>query len=271
MLSSKNVLVWGSLGLGALLILVSFYLNDSKEITLSPTQTLARVEPLIGSSYLFRASGAEKEKLAQKTSMGHLDSIETSDLGEVRLYFESLDRVRVFEHSLITLERIHDEKGSHTLLILKRGQIQIENYGQENDLMIAKNGQHIPAIEYHKSSLGETPVLNPEPSRLSSEKPLANTSTPGLTEAEVQNTLSLQRSSFLKCYAKLLQKSPEAKGDCTLTFNVENSGKLSAIQMTSHKLTDPDFKNCLIEVLSRIEFREFKGPALSTYFPLKFE
>jgi hypothetical protein len=93
----------------------------------------------------------------------------------------------------------------------------------------------------------------------------------GLTEKEIQETMNSHRTSFLKCYSGLLQKDAQAKGEATLTFTVENSGKLSAVEVTSSNLQQDDFKKCLIEVMNRVEFRPFDGSPISTLFPLKFE
>lgn len=266
--SRKNLLIWGFLAVGILLIGLSFYLSRTNSTPLSPTLTLARAEPLTGEAAVFRNGMAVKEPLKRKISLGHFDSIETRDLGEVRLDFESAYRVRVKEHSLVTLERVEDQDGFHTVLILKRGQIQIENYGREGDLFIAKNGERISATDYQESPLSRAPVTEAEPSPGWTSPVKEGT---GLTEREIQETMNSHRTSFLKCYSGLLQKDAQAKGEATLTFTVENSGKLSAVEVTSSNLQQDDFKKCLIEVMNRVEFRPFEGSPISTLFPLKFE
>jgi hypothetical protein len=266
--SRKNLLVWGSLVVGVVLILFSFYLGRTVSVPLSPTLTLARAEPLTGEASVLRHGMTAKETLKRKISLGHFDSIETRDLGEVRLDFETAYRVRVKEHSLITLERVEDQDGFHTVLILKRGQIQVENYGREGDLFIAKNGERISATDYQESPLAQAQVTEAEPS---SEWTSPAPEGTGLTEKEVQETMTSHRTSFLKCYSGLLQKDAQAKGQATLTFTVENSGKLKSVEVTSSDFQQEDFKKCLIEVMNRVEFRPFDGSPISTLFPLKFE
>jgi hypothetical protein len=92
-----------------------------------------------------------------------------------------------------------------------------------------------------------------------------------LTEDEISGVMASHRSSFFKCYTQLLQKEPQAKGETTLSFTIDNSGKLMTYDMTSAKLQRPEFKKCLLDVMSRVTFRPFQGQPVSTLFPIKFE
>jgi hypothetical protein len=83
--------------------------------------------------------------------------------------------------------------------------------------------------------------------------------------------LNNHRNYFFKCYTQLLQKQTEAKGEVFLNFTIENSGKISSCEVNSQQMKDESFHRCLKEVMMRIEFMPFKGPAISTLFPLKFE
>jgi hypothetical protein len=262
----KSPWIWGFLLLGVFLIGLSLYFGQRTTERLNPVLILARAEKLTGQATIVRNGGLQKENLERRTPLGHLDSVETGDLGEVRLDFESAYRVRLKEQSLATLERVEDQDGFHVVLILKRGNIEIENFGREGDLFIAKNGERISASDYQQSPLAQVPT---------SDNSAAATPTPmpdrSLTEKEIQEVMASHRTSFLKCYTQLLQKNPAAKGEATLTFTVENNGKVSAAEVTSATLQQADFKKCLIEVMNRVEFRSYEGPPVSTLFPLKFE
>lgn len=213
---------------------------------------------------VLRAGFLEKEKIVKSTPLSNLDSVETNDLGEVSISFESAFRIRVFTNALVTFEKIEDNKSSHVIAYLKRGDLKVEALGRDGELFIAKNGERIKAADFEGSTLQAAPVETPE----ATPTPPINTS---LQEDEIYSTMNANRSSFFKCYTQLLQQDTAAKGEVTLSFTIENSGKLSVMDSTSATLGREDFKKCLLEVLSRITFRQFEGPPISTLFPLKFE
>lgn len=264
----KNPWIWGLLLLGLGLIVLSQFFGRHIRPRTDLSSPLARVERLTGHASVVRNGLFHKEPLDRRISLGHLDSVETGDLGEARLDFESAYRVRVKEHSFVTLEKVSDSNGFHVVLILKRGRIEIENFGRDGDLFIAKNGERISATDYQESPLARAPVQSSAPP--SSPLPPAPDGT-GLSEKEIQDVMNSHRTSFQKCYTQLLQKDPNARGEVSLAFTIENNGKMSAVDATSKALTQEDFKKCLLDVMSRVEFRVFRGPPVSTLFPLKFE
>ena len=266
--SPKSLWIWGFLLLGFACISFSLYYSQKTHPTLSPTVTLAWAERSTGSASVLRNGLVQKENLNRKMAIGHLDSVETGELGEVTLDFESSDRIRLKEHTLITLERFEDAEGFHSTLVLKRGHIQIENVGREGELFIAKNGERIAASKYQDSPLAQAPVQEAESNDIPAV-PVPDGAS--LNEKEIQDVMGARRSSFMKCYTQLLQKDARAKGEVSLAFTVENSGKIGSVEMTSPNLQQEDFKKCLIDVVSRIEFPPFKGAPVSTLFPLKFE
>ena len=66
-------------------------------------------------------------------------------------------------------------------------------------------------------------------------------------------------------------KNPMAKGSIMINFEVEPKGKIQNIDIQSYQVSDETFNKCLTEVLKRIQFRTFDGPAISAVFPLRFE
>jgi hypothetical protein len=150
------------------------------------------------------------------------------------------------------------------LVILKHGDIKIEKVGTES-WFIAKNGERLPAAEYNGSELQRAPLIP------SLSKGVSPADEAGLSETEISSVMSGYRSAFFKCYTQLLQKNPSAKGDVSLSFTIENNGKMSAADVVSSHIQNDNFKKCLLEVLRRIEFRSFSGPPVSALFPLKFE
>lgn len=270
MTDQKNQLVAGFLIAGAALIGFSVYFSFFSKEKEDLTSRIARVESQTGKVFVLHAGLTQKELVQTRANLASLDSVETLDTGEALISFESAYRVRVYNNALVTLEKVQEEKSSHSILIIKRGEIKIENFGRDGELFIAKNGERIAAADYNSSTLAQTAVQNP----VSSET-LANESNQGLTADEISVTISNHRTSFFKCYTQLLQKDPSIKGTVSLSFTIETTGKQSVSDVTTTELAgkslDVEFKKCLLEVMKRIEFRPFQGAPISTIFPLKFE
>lgn len=261
-------MVLGFLLLGLILVGLSTYFSFFAGRTPEKEIRLARIDRETGKVYALRSGYTQRELVDKRVNLYNLDSVETLETGEAVLAFESAYRVRIYNNTLVTLERVDDQQGFHVVLIIKRGDIRIENFGRDGELFIAKNGDRVSASDYNSSPLAQTPVEPPKPNE-AFETPVSGDQ--GLSEEEIGTVMNNHRTSFFKCYTQLLQKEPSAKGNVSLSFTIENSGKLSVAEVTASQLQNEDFKKCLLEVLRRIEFRSFKGPAISTLFPLKFE
>lgn len=228
---------------------------------------LSRVQVETGNIYLLRAGFAQREKSASRDFLYNMDSLETLDAAEAILSLDSAHRVRVLENSVITLESVKGLEADHIEIILKRGEIRIENYGREGELIIAKNGERISAENYNGSKLSAAAVIPPQSiDRSTPELELA-----GLNSDEISATLAQNRPQFFRCYTLSLQKNSNFKGDVSLSFTVEPSGRVSSAEVLSSQIDDKDFQNCLLETTRRLTFKGFQGSPLTTVFPLQFE
>jgi hypothetical protein len=268
MSENKSQLVIGFLLLGLVLVGLSAYFSYFAPKSAQTELLLGRVERESGKAFVYRSGYTQRENVDRRTNLYNLDSVETQETGEAILSFESAHKIRLSPNTTVTLERVDDAQGFHVVLILKRGDVHVDNVGREGDLFIAKNGERIAASDYNNSTLAQIAVKPPEPNEAFSNPVPENQ---GLTEDEINTVMNTNRSSFFKCYTQLLQKEPTAKGNVSLSFTIENNGKLSVTEITASQLQNEEFKKCLLEVLRRIEFRSFQGPQISTLFPLKFE
>ncbi len=268
MSENKNQLVIGFLLLGLVLIGLSTYFSYFAPKDIPTELRLARVDRESGKASVYRNGYTQRENIDRKIDLYNLDSVETQETGEAILSFESTHKVRLSPNTLVTLEKSDDTQNPHVTLIVKRGDVHIDAEGREGELFIAKNGQRISASEYNNSQLSQSPVQPPQPNEAFSNPIPENQ---GLSEDEINTVMNNNRSQFFKCYTQLLQTEPTAKGNVSLSFTIENNGKLSVAEVTASELKDETFKKCLLEVLRRIEFRSFQGPQISTLFPLKFE
>ena len=264
---SKTQLILGFVLVGLFLLGLSYYFSKQEAAKPEREMRLARLERETGKVFVLRSGYTQKENIERRAQLYSLDSIETTDLGEATLSFESAYRVKVLASSLVTLEKIDDPETFHVVVIIKRGDIRVENFGREGELFIAKNGDRVSASDYNSSSLAQLPTAAPTPV----DESTAPTPNQTLSEDEIGAVMNSHKTAFFKCYTQLLQKEPQAKGNVSLSFTIENTGKLSVAEVTASQIQNQDFKKCLIEVLHRIEFKSFQGVPVSTLFPLIFE
>ncbi len=260
------------LALGLFFIALSLFVSKPSSGPKSGMR-LATLIRQTGKVEISRSGFSQRSKVDSRSDLSNFDSVETFEVGTADLIFENGYHVRIFENSLMTLERVNESDSYHVVIILKRGDLRIDQVGRAKELFISKNGQPIEASLYNDSDLHHTPtVFNSEEHGANS--PGNSNELPSLSEEEISTTMNNNRTSFFKCYTHLVQKNPRTTGEATLTFTVENSGKPTLVNVSSQMnppLSDDEFVRCLKEVVQRITFKSFSGPAVSTIFPLKFD
>ncbi len=262
--SSQNSIVIGFLILGLLLFGASLYLSTRPSADRDQSIRVGRVSRETGTVVVIRDNYTKKEKVERQTSVYTLDSVETNDTGEALISFENLFSVRILDSSFVTIEKTGEARKDQVVLIVKKGEIKVENFGREGELLIAKNGQRVAAESYNASDLQEVVVVT-------SPTPDLNSKPTSLTEEEISTIMSGQASLFKRCYTQLLQKDEKAQGTVTLNFSIENNGKISETTLDSPQIQNEVFKKCILDVIGRVAFRNYSGPPISTRYPLKFE
>ena len=245
---------------GLLLVGVGLLISKWMDADSPTSPTLAQVEKVTDSVFILKKHLTQKETIFKKTSLHALESLETSGDGEAILDFPSAYRLHIFPNSQLTL----DQEGDATVVYLKAGEIKIVSQGREGTLFIAKGGLRWSATDYeslHPSMHATDPALPSTDSQ----------ATEGLTPSYIVDTLKSQKGIFYKCYTQLLQKNPGVVGETSISMTIEPNGKISRSDVTSSQMNDASFKKCLIEATARIEFKPFRGDAITTVFPLKFE
>lgn len=266
MAKNNNWLIPALIIIGLLIVALSLFFaskSSQKSLDLIP---LAKVEINLGGADIYRAGVQQREAVHIKGFLYNLDSLETRADGDATLEFDSGYRIRVPENSLVTLS----SDGPRTLLLLKRGEVFVENYGQEGSVFISADGKHWSATDYEtKYKAQQKGGLTQEPAQ--SAQPSTPSTTGSLTSEYLQETLKNHRASFFKCYTQLLQKTPGVVGHASLSFTIERTGKISQADIASSNIQDATFRKCLLDALRRVEFRAFSGDPISTIFPLRFE
>lgn len=273
-MAKNNWLIPSLIIVGILSVALSLFVASKTEKQKPGARPLARLELNMGKAFVLRNNLTQKENLTRKTTVFSLDSVETGGDGDATLEFDSAYRIRIQENSLTTL----DEEGDHIVVFIKRGDVQVENFGREGSVFISRDGLRWEATEYENVYKKQAPTDTlPEiaPVEITQSKPESSHSeTPvfgGLTATYIQDTLKLHRASFFKCYTQMLQRTPGVVGQISLSFTIENSGRVFQADVASSSITDPGFKKCLVEAIRRVEFKSFDGGSISTIFPIKFE
>lgn len=266
---SANASIWilGLLVFGLAALVLSYWLHRRQEAARSSQFRIAQVEHLTGDVWILYSGFDKKRKVNRISPISASESIETDDTGEARVIFDNTAVIRVFPDSMVLIERSEMTDGFQDTLVLQRGDIRVEEPGRTGEFFISKNGTRVAAQDYHKMALATEPIQKP----VAIEDPNSTAADGGLSDDEISSLVGAQRGNFMKCFTSLLQKQPDSKGDVSLNFTIENSGKVGLIEVNSVSLRDEEFKKCVISVLSRVEFRAFSGTPISTFFPLKFE
>lgn len=267
-MAKNNWLIPSLIVVGILSVALSLFIASQTEKQKPGARPLARIELNLGKVFVLRKSLTQKEILTRKSTLFPLDSVETGVDGDATMEFDSSYRIRIQENSMVTL----DEEGDHIVLIIKRGDLQVENFGREGSVFISRDGVRWEATEYENVYKKQAP-----PETLPEVAPTESLATPtpsmaeGLTSEFIQDTLKTHRGSFFKCYTQLLQKTPGVVGQASISFTIEPMGKVSQAEIASSSIVDASFKKCLLDAIRRVEFKSFGGDPITTIFPIRFE
>lgn len=267
-MAKNNWLIPSLIGLGALSLVLSLIISSQTEKQKVATRALARIDLNLGKVFVLRKNMTHKEALTRRASLYALDSVETGPDGDATMEFDSAYRIRIQENSLVTM----DEENGHEVVIIKRGDLQVENFGKEGSVFISRDGVRWSATDYEMNFKKQPQSQTlPDIAPTSEGSPSLPAGAEGLTSEFIQDTLRAQRNSFFKCYTQLLQKTPGLVGQASINFTIERSGKISNPSISSSTISDDGFKKCLIDAIRRVEFKSFTGDPVTTVFPLKFE
>lgn len=268
-MKSKNGLITLLVCIGVVCLGLSLFLSLRSDKNTFAQKPLATLIQNSGKISVFRKNMTVKEILSQKTMLFSFDSVETAADGEATMEFDSGYRLHLPENILVTISGNKDQVN----LVLKKGDVQVENFGAEGSLFISKEGSRWSANDYelvYKKRQGDPSLPDTSASADTSSLPTLQTKD-GLSPDYIQDMMRSQRQTFFKCYTQLLQKSPGVTGQATLSFIIDKNGKVLQPEIASSNIADAVFKKCLVAALQRMEFKSFTGDPISTVFPLKFE
>mgnify|MGYP007039173294 CR=1 FL=1 len=151
--------------------------------------TVARVDLISGTASIINDLRGSSRSLQRKDYLAQLESLQTEPHSEIHLSFDSGASIQVFENSLITI----DKQNKFTQLIIKRGDILIENPGPEGSLFVLKNSQRLTALEFQSGSSVHPTAALPPP----------DNSSPKNIGQSLAQALDSHKPNFQKCFATL--------------------------------------------------------------------
>jgi TonB family protein len=89
----------------------------------------------------------------------------------------------------------------------------------------------------------------------------------------VENTLKLHQRFLEKCLIKLYEKKQGQLqgGEVQTRFTINKKGRIADVRVVESEFDDRDFHLCVEEVLSRVQFKAYKGPERTVDFPIRIE
>lgn len=110
----------------------------------------------------------------------------------------------------------------------------------------------------------DTPTLPP-----AKNAPADNPKT--LTNNEIDAAIQQRQPQFLRCWTQRLKDNPGLVGKMDVQFEIFPRGKVQGVRVIDSTIEDDTMSRCIVSVLERIQFREFRGASITLTFPLKFE
>ncbi|RYZ63624.1 MAG: energy transducer TonB [Proteobacteria bacterium] len=267
MIAKSKFLVPSLVTAGLFFMALSWWMSTGLDTRAPGMRVLARLSYNSGEVFILHKSMTDKEEVKKSKTLYHLDTVETGPNGDATLEIESGYRIRLLDNTMVTL----DQDGEKAVLILKRGDVQFENFGTNNQVLVSKGGTRMTPSEYlsilkRDGAQGAFPELAPNAPETPSAMGAGT-----LSSEYIQDTLKRQIPAFDRCYKQLLQRTPGVVGEVVLNFTIERTGKISNSEVSTSTIADADFKRCLTEVVRRVNFNSFTGDPITSTFPMAFE
>jgi hypothetical protein len=262
--------------LGLVLSLVGFFFVFRSEQNVLSGKEIARLEVVSGSFQLFRNQNKislTRQKLNKVIPLFSLDRIESSPGSQGLLKTSRGDVFRLFDSQAFTL----DEQNEEIRIILHHGELTLDQRSEEDQTFIVLNGEMLSLDQYFLRDLTSLtpPSPNnhhlPQENKNQSKETLSPRSPISISRDQLRELIQKNRQQFFKCYSSLLQKEPKAQGEVRATLRILKNGKVTQPSIVQSFTENQEFKNCLVQVLSRTDVPAFEGEQITTIIPLLFE
>jgi len=91
------------------------------------------------------------------------------------------------------------------------------------------------------------------------------------TPAEIQAAIQAERPALETCYAAALERNRDLNGEVSIVvFFDAGSSKAKSVHVSSSRIDDPTFKECVVASLRTLEIREAANVPVEGYYTLSF-
>ena len=181
-----------------------------------------------------------------------------------RALIEFGEKFWIESNSVLRLEKENDNYKVHLL----SGNIQRENIGTT---LFYIDGEQVNTKELVKGGITELTDLPIDDVSMEIENP--DKAPEALNKRQIYQTFKLHQrfieKCFIKHYARLEGRT--RSGKVWIAFNVSTSGRLESPQIDKSDYSDAQFHNCLKEVVSRVQLKNYSGPSMQIKFPINIE
>lgn len=215
-----------------------------------------------------------------------------------RLFFAGGAEINVLEDSEILAEFFNaDDPMSPVYLNLRRGDMEIKNYGLPGRLFIVRNKKVLSLAEWSQDAPGpsnvvavnqEAPPVKVEnahaPSKVAQAiQSVAETEAEStapivdlggeqtLSSAYIERTLSSKSGHLRRCQTNSIRDKLPAFGQMLLSIRIEPSGKVASVRPLSNTINNIHLTSCVTEVIERTKFRAFNGKPITLSYPIDFQ
>lgn len=270
--------------LSGILIGLSFILTPSQIRHLKGEKEIAQLLTTQGDVKVIRYQNMETELVKQKTWLFASDIVETSEFSAANLNFSDTAALLIKENTWFTIDQSKDR----IVVYLKKGDIKILSPAKKLKIFINTQGEDVP-LEQYQAYTYQIPTLKLGPTDAVTAPPeikaTVNVETLNPTPPEEKKeenkaplqdlivaTLQKEKTNYYKCYTNFLQKQKVQAIEANISLTITKEGKSISPKVLSLSTQDPEIKDCLVNVTSRIEVKGYKSDEeITTTFPLKFE
>jgi TonB family protein len=86
----------------------------------------------------------------------------------------------------------------------------------------------------------------------------------------ITKTIRARMAGFKACYENALKRSPNLQGKVTVSFTIDEEGRVSEASVETDTLGDPEVSRCIVGLFKRIRFPKPDEGSVAASFPFVF-
>jgi hypothetical protein len=260
---------------------------------LTPPTVLAEVVKTTGPVFIRPGPAGQFRPLRVGESLLPKDEVKTEREGRLLIRSTTGYELELTPETQMTLDHWTQNNGPQYFSVA-RGSFQLVKSGQAGRLFIMSEGRmyapekapvlykdsfsiQLNSSHTTTSSAGGPAVNPPAPQPIINrrgqpmpDKGLAEESTT-LSNSYIESVLIGRAPLFRRCQLTSVRDKGNSSGLVTVAFRVLNDGRTDQARVVSSTLLNAALEACVVDVLSRTQFKAFTGEPLYLSYPLRFQ